>query len=117
MKKITLLLGVLLISTTMFGQKWLQDKAQYLVDAAVKEYKLDEKQEKALFTFYLDHLKEQQKIQQSFKDGDITKEESNKGYKALTVSLRDELVKITSEKPKDIMKFIRETRKAQSSEK
>ena len=77
MKKILLTFVVLFTITVSFGQnKWQQKQINYFVDAAVKEYNLNEEQKKELTeirtTVIMAYINGAKKV----KAGEITKEEN-----------------------------------------
>ena len=77
MKRIILTLLVVLTVSVTFGQnKWHQKQINYFVDAAVKEYSLNEEQKKELTEIRTTVIMAYIDGQQEVKDGERTQEEN-----------------------------------------
>ena len=75
MKKIVLLFSMIAFCAVMFGQNLKERKIQYFVDAATKEYSLNQEQQKELLNVRTGFVDELSSIFAQFKNGEITKEE------------------------------------------
>ncbi|CAH8284190.1 hypothetical protein EV196_103295 [Mariniflexile fucanivorans] len=76
MKQIILVLILTMAVSTTFGQdKWQQKKIDYFVEAATKEFKLDNKQKKELLVLRTDYFNDYMVIIKNGKEGEITEEE------------------------------------------
>jgi hypothetical protein len=112
MKKIILTIVLLVTVSVSFGQvKWQQDKIDQFVDAAVKEYKLDDSQKETLntsrttmFMGYLD-------LQKKRKSGELSQEEGKSISKKLASDFHNALIKLTGKSYKELKPFLQRMRK------
>jgi len=76
MRRLILVLTLIMAVSTTFGQdKWQQKKIDYFVEAAVKEFKLDNRQGKELLKTRTDYFNDYMVIIKNGKDGKISEEE------------------------------------------
>lgn len=112
MKKIILTLVLFVTVSVSFGQaKWQQDKINQFVDAAVKEYNLDDSQKEILtasrtkmFMGYFD-------MQKKKKSGEISVEEGKVISKKLASDFHNDLIKLTGKTYKELSPFLKMQRK------
>jgi hypothetical protein len=96
MKKIVFTLLMFAFISMSFGQNKYQDnKNKYFVEAAAKEYDLNEDQKEELMDIRVEMVSAYMSSHKSFKYGDITKEEEKSLNQEASKTFHTKLAKIT----------------------
>jgi len=96
MKKILMTLLLLVAFSTSYGQgKYHEKQNAYYVEAAVKEFHLNKEQQKELSEIRMDMVKAYMESNQTFKEGDITKEEKQAVTKEASKAFHIKFSKLT----------------------
>ncbi|WP_452228488.1 MULTISPECIES: hypothetical protein [unclassified Lacinutrix] len=112
MKKIVLTLLLLFVTVaTSFGQgKFQLRQNAHFVEAAAKEYNLDDKQQAELSEFRLEMVSAYMKSNQDSKAGDITKEEMKASNREASKTFHNKLSKLTGKAYADMKDWLDEMR-------
>ncbi len=105
MKKIVLLFSMIAFCAVMFGQNLKERKIQYFVDAATKEYSLNQEQQKELLNVRTGFVDELSSIFAQFKNGEITKEEQIEKQKKPNKKFKQAFEKITGKTNAELQSF------------
>ncbi|WP_066219006.1 hypothetical protein [Formosa haliotis] len=106
MKKILLLLLVLVSFSTMYGQnKSQQKKIDYFVNAADKEFNLNESQHKALLDARNAYITDYMGVMKDFKSGSITAEEKKSKLNDVNTNFNTTFSQIAGKTPKELQDF------------
>ena len=107
MKRIILTLIVVLTVSVTFGQnKWQQEKINYFVEAAVKEYNLNEDQKAELIDFRTKMVMDYSNAQKAKKAGEATQEETKVKYKSYGNAFHNSFIKLTGKSYKELKPFL-----------
>ncbi|TNJ42410.1 hypothetical protein KFZ70_14605 [Tamlana fucoidanivorans] len=111
MKKIVFTLLLIVAFASSYGQsKWHKQQNQIFVDAAAKEYGLDDSQKEKLYDVRLDMVTAYMDSNKAMKAGDITKEEMRAKNKEASETFHTELAKITGKPYKEMKPWLDEMR-------
>lgn len=110
MKKLGLIFTVLLMSTAIFAQKGIEKKADHFINAAVKEFKLAEKQAENVREFYVAQLTDEAAVRKQVKAEEMTQEDAKALSKERNLALRAMLAELTGKKPAEVGQFLKRTR-------
>jgi hypothetical protein len=111
MKKIVLTLLLVVAFTTTYGQNKYQERQnKYFVEAAAKEFNLDEQQQKDLTGIRTTMVLAYGESQKSFTDGDITKEEKQAKNGEASKEFNNAVIKLTGKNYKELAPFFKRMR-------
>ena len=107
MKRILLTLVVILTVSLSFGQnKWQQKKIDYFVEAAVKEYNLNDEQKAELIDFRTKMVMDYAEAQKAKKSGEATQEETKKKNQSFANEFHNKFIKLTGKSYKELEPFL-----------
>ena len=111
MKKIVLTLLLVVSFATTYGQNKYQERQnKYFVEAAAKEYKLDEAQQKELAEIRTVMVLAYGESQKEFKAGTITKEEKQAKNGTASKAFNNGVIKLTGKNYKELAPFFKRMR-------
>lgn len=111
MKKILLTLLVLVSFATSYGQtKWHEKQNNHFVEAAAKEYALNDEQKQELATTRLDMVKAFIESNQEFKDGGITQDEKKEKNRAASQKFNSYFSQLVGKPYKEVAPFMKKMR-------
>ena len=112
MKKIILTLVLVVAFTASYGQnKYQQRQNDYFVEAAAKEFKLNDSQQKDLKEIRTKMVIAYGESQKSFKAGDITKEEKQAKNRESSKVFNNAAIKLIGKNYKELAPFFKRMRK------
>ena len=107
MKNTLLILIFALITSVSFGQnKWHDGKIKQFVDAAAKEYNLDNNQVKELQEVRKNYVYSYIETAKNEKEGEISNEVKQEKNKELNDSFHNFLIKLTGKNYKELQPFL-----------
>jgi hypothetical protein len=112
MKKIVLTLLLVVAFSTAYGQNKYQERQnKYFVEAAAKEFSLDDNQQKELTEIRTAMVVAYGKSQAEFKAGTVTKEEKQAKNREASKVFNKALIKMTGKKYNELAPFFKRMRK------
>jgi len=111
MKKIILTLLLVVAFSTTYGQnKYQERQSKYFVEAAAKEFSLNEDQQKELAEVRTTMVLAYGASQKAMKAGDITKEEKQAKNREASKIFNNAVIKMTGKKYKELAPFFKRMR-------
>lgn len=112
MKKLAFVFLLFLTVTATFGQnKWQQNQINHFVDAAVKEYSLNEDQKKELSEIRTTVVMAYHNSNQQVKDGAITEDEKKEITKTASNVFNKAFIQMTGKSYKELEPFFQRMQK------
>lgn len=111
MKKTFLTFAIALVFTATYGQnKWQQKLNKYFVEAAAKEYNLDETQQEKLTGYRTVMVLAFAESSKQAKEGKITTEEKKEKNKEASKVFNNAIIKLTGKNYKELSPFLERMR-------
>ena len=111
MKKIILTLLLIVSFASTYGQsKWHKQQNEVFVEAAAKEYNLDDAQKEKLYDARMKMMMSYKESNQAVENGEITKEEKQAKNHEISANFNAELSKITGKSFKEMKPWLQKMR-------
>lgn len=111
MKKIILTLVLVVAFTTTYGQnKYQERQSKYFVEAAAKEFNLNDNQQESLKEYRTTMVLAYGKSQKNFKAGAITKVELKSSNRETSKVFHNKVIKMTGKTYKELAPFLKRMR-------
>ncbi|WP_299184108.1 hypothetical protein [uncultured Aquimarina sp.] len=111
MKKILTTLFLFVLFTTSYAQEnYHQKRNTYYVEAAAKEFDLDQKQQSELSKIRMEMVEKYRDSNKSFKAGEISEEEKKKINKEASTTFHNKLSKLTGKNYKEMEPWLKKMR-------